>query len=187
MAATSTASIVAASGGAKNPLGLQWNAWPTADVWRATNRDERQAMLAVYQDAKAGWRKHAAYRRTMAHHFVEEVHVMFRQGFLGVVRDYEATKRVDVGRFRQWLRNLEGHHRGEDEMFFPAMWQQTPEVRPYFTHLSLDHQHLHPLERKVLESGDAEALKEFVNFLEDHLNREEMVVVPLLLSGKSGF
>jgi hypothetical protein len=85
--------------------------------------------------------------------------------------------------FERWLTNLEGHHTGEDKSWFPRIARRNPELKKAFDYLSKDHQHLHPLEVRVVQKKDEAALREFVSFLDDHLNREEMLIVPLALAG----
>ena len=166
------------------PFGIQWTpATSLEDGWRPSTLAEREATTALHSELRLKvWRRHKYYKRTMAHHLVEEVHKMFRKMFHDCLAAYEKSKEVDVRRFAQCLRSLEGHHRGEDEMYFPMWAREHPEIQPFFDHLSLDHRHLHPLERRVLDNKDGEALREFVSFLDDHLNREEMATVSMWLA-----
>jgi hypothetical protein len=101
-----------------------------------------------------------------------------------------ATQVMHDAQLEQWRRhpnyrraNLEGHHTGEDKSWFPRIARRNPELKKAFDYLSKDHQHLHPLEVRVVQKKDEAALREFVSFLDDHLNREEMLIVPLALAG----
>ena len=93
---------------------------------------------------------------------------------------------TSVSQFQAYVRNLEHHHQAEDQLWFPNVSRETPELRPYVDYLSMDHQHWHPLEVRVVKHGDADAIREFESFLSDHLNREELLTVPLLMSGRGG-
>jgi hypothetical protein len=156
-----------------------------APAWHASTPAERAATTAEYARCLAEWQAHKMWRRTMAHHLVAEVHEMFRRMFQQVEDAYKKDGAVDARRFAQCLRSLQGHHDGEDHQFFPMFVARNPALRAPLDYLSLDHQHLHPLERQAL-AGDGAALVEFNAFLLDHLRREEMLLVPEMLSGRAG-
>jgi hypothetical protein len=196
------------------------------DKWAPSPAASREATKQTYEEQRALWRAHPKYRSTMAHHFVEEVHPMFRNGFGAVLRDLDAqdaqltlassnntaatappeavattttgegkqplggpgkVAKVNLAMFRRVAAILNNHHRGEDHMFFPVIMRTIPETRAGFAWLSRDHEHLHPLEHKIETERDAAAFREFHSFLTDHLNREEMLIVPLLLDGRVDF
>jgi iron-sulfur cluster repair protein YtfE (RIC family) len=162
-------------------------ALPTYDPrhWRVYPMDERALASELRNEALAQWRQHPRWNRTLARHFIEDVHNGFRVAFKQVVeRSRQNNRTVDVSNFRRVTNHLEHHHNAEDEMFFPGIMQRNPSTRSQFQYLSLDHQHLHPLEVKI-HQGDFEALEEFVSFLETHLNIEEMLLVPMMLSGNA--
>ena len=152
-----------------------------AAKWHPATPAERAATEVQYAGCVAAWGRDPQYRKGIAHHLVAEVHPMFRRAFAACVDGYRASGKVDVRRFQQCCRSLQGHHEGEDQIYFPRTARSRPDLAADLDYLSLDHQHLHPLERRAM-AGDGEALVEFVSFLDDHLNREEMIIVPILLT-----
>eukprot|EP00759_Apiculatamorpha_spiralis_P052498 PhF_6_TR5740/c0_g1_i1/m.8463 len=158
---------------------------------------EREATKLLYTEALASWRKHPKYRSTLAHHFVEEVHPMFRRPLQQLVEKMptgEGSGPMDVKGFQRVWNGLHHHHTAEDDMFFPRIKRGFPDSIPKFDFLEEDHKYLHPLVDRVINSKgeDKEAFVEFVSFLSDHLNREEMLIVPMMLgeeswSRKTGF
>ncbi len=157
--------------------------------WKASTPEERKTVRKVYEEELVKWKKHPNYKSGGAHHLVEEVHAYFRESFQNLVRDQKSNfgknkhnaTGVDVKTFKFFLDNLEGHHTGEDKSWFPSICKKHPELKTPLQYLSKDHKYLHPLEKKVLEEGDADALEEFVDFLMDHLVREEMTIVQTML------
>ena len=170
------------------------------EPWAPSAKAERGATAAARDLAlNQQWKKHPRYGPSQAAHLIDDVHGYFRQSFQSLCKSYKKTGAVDRLAFRRVLRQLEGHHNGEDHSWFPRMMRQFPETVAAFDYLSADHQHLHPLEMQVLalpapeaaatgeenpDRASGEALLEFTSFLADHLNREKMVVVPLLLRGR---
>jgi hypothetical protein len=170
----------------------QWRPVQAEEEWAPSTREQRVSIAAQHKALLHGeWEQHPRWRRGVGRHLVEDVHSYFRSGFLELVRDCDRQRekgvekvKVDVKGFSDVLRHLEHHHRAEDRMFFPQLQARDADLKPLFDYLSLDHRHLHPLEEKVLKHGDEDALREFVSFLMDHLNREEMIIVPLDLAGR---
>lgn len=149
-----------------------------------TTADERQMVQSVHGEQVSSWRAHRRYSSTLTRHFLEDVHAYFRAAFQQVLSQAEKNnKTVNVPLFRRAVDNLTGHHRMEDMHVFPMFASHYPEMSSHFSFLEEDHTYLHPLEERVFKNGDFDALKEFVEFLIDHLNREEMVLVPMMLEG----
>jgi hypothetical protein len=156
--------------------------------WKVSTKEERESMEAIYQEELAKWRQHPNWSSTLARHFVEDVHAgMFRRNFKAILAHYKQTGEVSVHSFQRVNRSLQGHHNGEDSIYFPAQMQMCPEMKSAFDYLSLDHQQLHPLEEKIIKNADGNALEEFVSFLCDHLNREEQLLVPYMLARRTPF
>jgi hypothetical protein len=153
----------------------------TSNPWKVSTPEERAFVKQTYDNELAKWRRHSKYSLTLTRHFIEDAHLSFRRAFQSVVNRFKETKQVDRATFRRILQSLAHHHQAEDEHYFPLQVQKYPETKEAFEYLELDHQHLHPLEEKVLKHGDGAALVEFVDFLCDHLNREEMLLVPFML------
>lgn len=183
MAATTTATSSSSSSTVSKVLS-QWN--PITDMvpskWAVSTAADRQAMLSHYNTQRSVWRQDPRYRTTIVQHFIEDVHDGFRNYCNSLVVSYQTKKRVPLKEFSSLIQHLEGHHQAEDAAFFPRAARRNPELRSPFAYLEKDHKHLHPLELAVKE-GSGEALMEFTSFLVDHLNREEMLIVPYMLSG----
>eukprot|EP00600_Ochromonadales_sp_CCMP1393_P004972 CAMPEP_0174972376 /NCGR_PEP_ID=MMETSP0004_2-20121128/10591_1 /TAXON_ID=420556 /ORGANISM="Ochromonas sp., Strain CCMP1393" /LENGTH=125 /DNA_ID=CAMNT_0016222585 /DNA_START=414 /DNA_END=789 /DNA_ORIENTATION=- len=121
----------------------------------------------------------------MAHHLVEDIHnIWFRIPF-GRILQLSSLESVKVKDFEEINSNLHGHHRLEDRYMFPSMREQHPELVEEINILERDHEALVALEGKVY-AGDYEAMAEYVSALNDHLNREEIIAVPLILDGTDG-
>jgi len=159
------------------------------------------ATVIAYEAARVEWRQHPAYRRTIAQHFVEDVHPMFREMFNSV--EQALSKREKKGEtplvdkqvqrmFHNAWSNLEHHHQAEDRLMFPRLREFAPTQLEAFDVLEDDHKRLYPLKDAVLSSLDnsmlsdedrRRSLSEFIALLMDHLNREELLVVPMFMNG----
>lgn len=202
---------LSSSSSSKNVLSLlQWT--PPTDVsssgggggsgnaagWRLLTPDERNQVARRHTELLQEWRRHPMWTKSScAQHFVDRVHQSFRDKFSALRGEYERCLlsknndsrssssgkcAVDVEKFREINEYLNHHHALEDDQMFPTILRRYPELKPAFDFLDGDHDHLHPLQQRV-NAGDGEALVEFNQFLNDHLNREEMVLVPLALNG----
>ena len=167
---------------------------PSAEVLEQRERD-----AARYNESRQEWeRQWRLSGRSLARHLVEDVHDHHRRGFAQVIamveerktRGEETVVSADVVRSLRWrVQGLQGHHSLEDASFFPLVKQRFPDRALEVDVLEGDHQRLHPLEDVVLDSDGTHpsdeirlaALQEFIAFLNDHLNREEMLTVPLML------
>ncbi len=122
----------------------------------------------------------------MAQHLVEDVHPMFRHGFLAVLQKSRASGSVDVAGFNRINQSLHGHHKHEDQSWFPGFRRKRVDLKAYIDILESDHAELVRLERSV-QKGDLAALELFCANLFDHLNREEMMGVPSFMDNTAGF
>jgi hemerythrin superfamily protein len=116
---------------------------------------------------------------------VEDVHGHFREAFKQVL---QASKpgHVYIKGFNQVNRSLQGHHGNEDRSWFPRLKRLHPEMVKEIDVLERDHKYLVNLEHNIVEKNDYDSLVEFVEALNDHLNREEMISVPFLCDGTGG-
>lgn len=181
---TTTTAAAATNTSSRKTL-TQWN--PLTEMipskWAVSSAADRLAMLSFYTAQRTLWRQDPRYKNNLAEHFIEDIHDGFRNYCNSLVRSYQATKQVPQKEFANLIRHLEGHHGFEDASFFPRAVSRNPETQAAFAYLEKDHRHLHPLELAV-KKGSGEALLEFTSFLVDHLNREELLTVPYMLSGK---
>ena len=140
----------------------------------------RQQSQALYEAALLQWKRHPSYRSSwMTHHLVEEVHMHFRVMFRRVLARSAVKGSLDIAAFQDAWRSLHGHHTTEDEWLFPKMVRDMPDLKAQFDFLEEDHKYLHPLRERIVRDKDGAALEKLVAFLDDHLNREEMIVVPI--------
>lgn len=141
--------------------------------------ERREITQQVYDMKMRVYSGKAAYRSSMAHHLVEEVHPMFRNAFDKVLRK-SSEGDVKVSEFDRVNRGLHNHHGGEDDWWFPVLRRKHPNICAELDILESDHQALVAMEASI-KQGSYSALVEFVSALNDHLNREEMLLVPCLL------
>ncbi len=144
--------------------------------------DVQQRREVTYHVHELKMRKYSnkpEWRRSMAHHLVEEVHPMFRNAFDKVLRG-SSEGNVKIAQFDQVNRGLHNHHGGEDDHWFPDLRRNYPQISAELDILEKDHADLVQMERAI-KAGSYTALVEFVAALNDHLNREEMLIVPHIL------
>lgn len=141
--------------------------------------ERRQVTLEVYNERMKKFRKSPRYRSTMAQHLVDEVHPVFRRGFTKVLAASKDDK-VNIDQFNHLNNNLHHHHELEDQMWFPQLRRQYREIRSGLDVLEADHVELVRMESEI-RSGSHSALVEFVAALNDHLNREELLIIPCLI------
>ena len=157
----------------------------------------------------AGWRGHANFGQLAA--FWLQVHASLRQEGAEVVRLVEALRArqlegaafapLFVARLNGFLGHLDGHHRIEDQAYFPKFRQLDPRLVVGFDLLEADHQAIHAqLEESVTHArallvalGTAGAdhrlaadafsgkVERLVALLDQHLSDEEELVIPALL------
>jgi hypothetical protein len=148
-----------------------------------TDVQERRAMTQSVYDMKMRiMRKKTAYRGD-AKHLVEDVHPMFRKGFDKVLKS-SSEGNVKIAKFNEINRILHNHHGGEDDHWFPKLKREFPEMSTELNILESEHTELVKLEKDI-KNGSYVALVEFVAALNDHLNREELLTVPCLMSGST--
>lgn len=150
------------------------------------------------------WQAHPQFGDLVS--FWLERHLLFRRLLATLEADVQALidRQIDfdayaprLSRFAGLLVNeLHGHHRIEDQHYFPRLALFDPRVETGFELLDADHQAmdgvLHDMAgaaNAVLEGGApgvfADHLTRFGRLLDRHLQDEEEIVVPVIL--KSGF
>ena len=143
-------------------------------------QERRQTTQQVYDIKMRNYRSKKLYRGTMAHHLVDEVHPIFRTGFKKVLSACKGGE-VNVKAFEQMNRSLHHHHEAEDQSWFPGLRREHPQICLELDVLEKDHASLVVMENEI-KRGNYLSLVEFVDALNDHLNREELLLVPILLS-----
>lgn len=141
---------------------------------------ERRAITFQVHELKMNfYRSKAAYSGSLAQHLVDDVHPMFRRAFAKLLNNSKEGD-VKLSQFDQANADLHHHHGAEDEIFFPQWKEKHPHISDELKVLENDHAALVVMESEI-KLGSYSALQEFVEALNDHLNREEMLLVPLLL------
>lgn len=141
---------------------------------------QRDTVRRVHAVKMALWRLKPTFRG-MARHLSEDVHPMFRSGFDSVLKASLKRGSVVVSSFESMNRSLHGHHGTEDAHWFPVLRRAHPEVAREVDILETDHRALVALEARIVGAKDVDALQEFVDRLNDHLNREELLTIPFLM------
>ena len=145
----------------------------------------REITFQLHARKLTEWKKDRRYHSTVARHLVEDVHKsMFREKFKNVL-NLSSVNSVRVNDFKQINENLHHHHSNEDRAWFPQLRRRHPELNLEINELEQDHKFLVSLESRIIQ-GDYTALKEFVDRLDDHLNREELLSIPFLCDGTGG-
>jgi iron-sulfur cluster repair protein YtfE (RIC family) len=135
------------------------------------------------------------YSTGLAKHFVEHVHGHFRSHFRNLTAlcdpqrgtiTAESFQRTILPPLLRVAAELHQHHRLEDSVFFPQLKSANPGLVSQFCELEKDHDMLHALEEVAVSTASPledriAAVVELGSFLENHLQREEMIVVPLLI------
>jgi len=148
--------------------------------------ERREITKLVHAEKLKVWKKDKRYKLTVARHLVEDVHgSMFRDGFEKILTKSLKQEKLQLMEFKRLNTILHRHHEHEDIGWFPALRQSHPEVVEEIDILEKDHKVLVTLEKKI-DKGEIDALTEFVNLLNDHLNREEMLSLPYLMDGTGG-
>jgi hypothetical protein len=173
---------------------VQWQPASASAPWFCATQAQRDATARVHRNALARWRADPRWAVAgQASHLVDTVHQHYRAGLETLLcqatspsanHNQSAPLRVNLDAFRDLMKQLHEHHESEDLHIFPLVIAHYPEVKFVFDWLEEDHKHLAPLERNVLEAGDAASLREFSDFVIDHLNREELVMVPITLEAE---
>lgn len=150
--------------------------------------DRRYITAQVHAHKIAQWGKDPSFFASEASHLVRDIHGMFRRVFNAVAEECEAGPEDEnkwMQSFESYNEMLHHHHSIEDKWWFPRLSTTHPAIKYHLAALELDHKELVALAQGI-RAGDRAALREFVVFLEDHLNREEILTVPFLMDGSGG-
>ena len=151
-------------------------------------KERREVTSQVHSHRVKNWKAMPEFTSTAASHLVADIHSKFRVRFSDILS--EAL--TDGNESRRWVNSfllycemLHHHHSIEDKWWFPRLRSEHPHIHEELRILESDHIKLSELEEQICKLADLDALSEFVLLLEDHLNREEILTVPLLLDGSS--
>ena len=146
--------------------------------------EERREMTRQVHQAKLNdWRKHTRFNNSLAGFLVDGIHQPFREDFHDVIERSPAPT-INVCLFTQVNNSLHHHYCFEESSIFPNLRRSDVKVAKELDILEKDYAGLVALERKIVTGDDRSALIEFVASLNDLLNRNEMLIIPLLMEDK---
>lgn len=142
--------------------------------------ERREVTRIVHQVKMTDWRKHKNFNNSLAGFLVDGIHEPFREDFHDIVeRSTAATINVDL--FTHLNSSLHHHHCYENSSIFPDLRRSDKRVAEELDIMEKDYAGLVALERKIVTGDDRLALLEFIASLNDHLNRNEILIIPLLM------
>ena len=147
-------------------------------------QSRREVTYHVYQAKLREYKENAAFHSTLATALVNQFHASYRTSFSEVLLK-SSPGSVDVGLFDKANTELHIHHEYEDSTWFPKLKELHPEIVAELELMEEDHRYIVSLEPSI-RAGNYEALVDFVESLNDHLNREELLIVPYLMEGTGG-
>jgi hypothetical protein len=142
--------------------------------------DRRSMTHQIHSLKLSDWKLNKSFDNTMAGFLVSGIHQPFRDSFDDVIRQ-SPTQTVNVKMFTSVNNSVHDHHNFEVASVFPILRQRDRKISRELDILEKDNTALVALERKIIAENDRAALIEFVAAFKDHLNREEMLIVPLLM------
>lgn len=144
------------------------------------DQERREVTHNVHQVMMNDWRKHKKFNNSLAGFLVDGIHQPFREDFHDVIKRSPAPT-INVGLFTHLNSSLLHHHYFENSSIFPDLRRSDKRVAKELDILEKDYAGLAALKRKVVTGHDRSALLEFIACLNDHLNRNEMLIIPLLM------
>jgi hypothetical protein len=165
---------------------------PVGAVWQAPDAEVRDATRRLHERELARWRRHPLYRGSDGARLVDSIHGWIRRRFDLILLDLakqevtapQVSPRVRPEQYRLLSAFLHHHHKVEDRKVFPAFLKKQPDMQRALAWLDSDHAHLQPFDHSVRKDGSAQAFREYYDFVDVHLNREELLIVPLVLNGR---
>ena len=148
--------------------------------------DRRRMTDQIHSLKLSDWKLNKSFDNTMAGFLVSGIHQPFRDSFDDVIRQ-SPTQTVNVKMFTNVNNSVHDHHNFEVASVFPILRQKHRNISKALDILEKDNTALVALERKIIAENDRAALIEFVAAFKDHLNREEMLIVPLLMDQSNIF
>ncbi|KAI8620384.1 hypothetical protein BC830DRAFT_1077860 [Chytriomyces sp. MP71] len=149
------------------------------------NRSDRLSVTqATHARLASQWRRNPNFVRSNAAQLVDGVHAHFRHCFSALSKE-NGNGDDTIRRFVAFSNELNLHHAIEDGVWFPRLARFHTELQLELLLLEDDHRAFVALESRI-EEGDTLALREFIENLNDHMDREEMITVPFLMDGTGG-
>jgi 8-oxo-dGTP pyrophosphatase MutT (NUDIX family) len=157
-------------------LGAEWV--PTSDALDALAVHPaiaRSVARVLHRVRRPSWQRHPNIGGPAS--MLLSIHDQFRRHTQHLL---EIDRREAVARaFAPLAQVLHHHHHAEEAKLFPFV---TRRVGPSAARLTSDHEELTRAIEEVEEGYAPEAVARFATVLGDHLDREELIVVPVLLS-----
>lgn len=156
-----------------------------SELRKIVDKDSRRDVTYhVYQNKLDGWKKNPAFGSTLASTLVNTFHSTYRTSFAEVLLK-SSPGNVNQELFDKANAELHIHHEYEDSIWFPKFKELHPEIAEEVELMERDHAYIVKLEASI-KAGNYEALTDFVESMNDHLMREELLTVPYLLEGTGG-
>lgn len=145
--------------------------------------EKRTITNQVYELKVAKWKNSKRFRKSIAGFLFHGIHQPLRESFDEIIMLSPAPT-VNVALFTRANNSLHHHHGFVDASVFPKLRQMNQTVSIELDILAKDLAGLVALQQRIIAGHDHRTLVEYVAALNDHLNRKEMLIVPLLIDGR---
>jgi hypothetical protein len=148
--------------------------------------EKRHITNKVYQLKVAKWKSSKKFSKSLAAFLYHGIHQPLRESFQEVLL-LSPISTVNVALFNRANNSVHHHHNFVDASVFPRLRQINDTVSIELDILAKDLAGLVALQRRIITRHDHRTLVEYIEALNDHLNRKEMLIVPLLIEGHIKF
>jgi hypothetical protein len=148
--------------------------------------EKRHITNEVYELKVAKWKSSKKFNKSVAAFLYYGIHQPLRESFQEVLL-LSPVSTVNVALFNCANNSVHHHHNFVDASVFPKLRQMNDTVSIELDNLAKDLTGLVALQHRIIAGHDHRALVEYVEALNDHLNRKEMLIVPLLIDGYINF
>jgi hypothetical protein len=144
--------------------------------------EKRHITNKVYELKITEWKSCKKFNKSVAAFLYYGIHQPLRQSFEEVL-SLSPISTVNVALFTRANNSVHHHHNFVDASIFPKLRQINDTVSIELDNLAKDLAGLVALQHRIITGNDHATLLEYVAALNDHLNRKEMLIVPLLILG----
>lgn len=148
--------------------------------------EKRYITNKVYEIKVAKWKSNEKFSKSVAAFLYHGIHQPLRESFQDVLL-LSPISTVNVASFNSANISVHHHHNFVDAAVFPKLRQINDTVSTELDFLAKDLAGLVALQHRIITRRDHKTLIEYIEALNDHLNRKEMLVVPLLIDGHIKF
>ena len=144
--------------------------------------EKRYITNKIYKLKITEWKSSKRFNKSVAAFLYHGIHQPMRESFREVLL-LSPVSTVNVALFTLAHNSVYHHHNFVDASVFPKLRQINDTVSIELDILAKDLAGLYALQRRIITGNDHRTLVEYVAALNDHLNRKEMLIVPLLIHG----